>query len=94
LNQTLLRIDGVQDGIFFLPDEDAGLVTRLMAFVVAPGKTSEEIQRALRAHLDPVFLPRPLVCVPSLPRNATGKLPREAVQELARQWVGADGHGV
>lgn len=94
LNQTLLRVDGVQDGIFFLPDEEAGLVTRLMAFVVAPGKTSEEIQCALRAHLDPVFLPRPLVCVPSLPRNATGKLPRDAVQELARQWVGGSGHGV
>ena len=94
LNQTLLRIDGVQDGIFFLPDEEAGLVTRLMAFVVAPGKTSEEIQRALRAHLDPVFLPRPLVCVPSLPRNATGKLPREAVLELSRQWVRTDRHGV
>jgi acyl-coenzyme A synthetase/AMP-(fatty) acid ligase len=94
LNQTLLRIDGVQDGTFFLPDEEAGLVTRLMAFVVAPGMTSEEIQRALRAHLDPVFLPRPLVCVPSLPRNATGKLPREAVQELARQWTETDGHGV
>jgi len=94
LNQTLLRIDGVQDGIFFLPDEEAGLVTRLMAFVVAPGKTSEEIQCALRAHLDPVFLPRPLVCVPSLPRNATGKLPREAVLELSRQWAGGDGHGV
>lgn len=94
LNQTLLRIDGVQDGVFFLPEEDAGPVTRLMAFVVAPGKTSEEIQRALRAHLDPVFLPRPLVCVPSLPRNATGKLPREAVRELARQWVREDGHGI
>jgi acyl-coenzyme A synthetase/AMP-(fatty) acid ligase len=94
LNHTLLRIDGVQDGIFFLPDEEAGLVTRLMAFVVAPGKTSEEIQCALRAHLDPIFLPRPLVCVPSLPRNATGKLPRDAVQELARQWVGGNGHGV
>jgi acyl-coenzyme A synthetase/AMP-(fatty) acid ligase len=94
LNQTLLRIDGVQDGIFFLPEEEAGLVTRLMAFVVAPGKTSDEIQCALRAHLDPVFLPRPLVCVPSLPRNATGKLPREAVLELSRQWVGKASHGV
>jgi acyl-coenzyme A synthetase/AMP-(fatty) acid ligase len=94
LNQTLLRIDGVQDGIFFLPDEEDGLVTRLMAFVVAPGKTSEEIQRALRTHLDPVFLPRPLVSVPSLPRNATGKLPREAVQKLVQQWVEEDGREV
>jgi acyl-coenzyme A synthetase/AMP-(fatty) acid ligase len=92
LNHTLMQIDGVQDGVFFLPEEGAGLVTRLMAFVVAPGKTSEEIQRQLRAHVDPVFLPRPLVCVPSLPRNETGKLPRESVSELARQWLEREGH--
>ena len=94
LNQKLLEIDGVQDGVFFLPEEGSDPVTRLMAFVVAPGKTSEEIQRALRMYIDPVFLPRPLVCVPSLPRNATGKLPRESVSELARQWLAGQGHGV
>ena len=94
LNQKLLEIDGVQDGIFFMPEERSDdPVTRLMAFVVAPGKTSEEIQRALRRHIDPVFAPRPLVCVPSLPRNATGKLPRESVSELARQWLARQDHG-
>jgi acyl-coenzyme A synthetase/AMP-(fatty) acid ligase len=93
LTHTLLQLDGVQDGVFFLPEEE-GLVTRLMAFVVAPGKTSEEIQRLLRAHVDPVFLPRPLVCVPSLPRNATGKLPRESVNELVRQWMEREGREV
>jgi acyl-coenzyme A synthetase/AMP-(fatty) acid ligase len=93
LNQKLLEVDGVQDGVFYLPEEGSDFVTRLMAFVVAPGKTSEEIQRALRSHIDPVFLPRPLVCVPSLPRNATGKLPQESVRELARQWLAGQGHG-
>ena len=92
LNQKLLEIDGVQDGVFFMPEEGADLVTRLMAFVVAPGKTSEELQRALRTHIDPVFMPRPLICVPILPRNATGKLPRESVSELARQWLAGQGH--
>lgn len=93
LNQKLLAIEGVEDGTFFLPDGESGGVTRLMAFVVAPGRNSEEIQRALRAHVDPVFLPRPLVCVPSLPRNATGKLPRESVAELARPWLERQDHG-
>jgi acyl-coenzyme A synthetase/AMP-(fatty) acid ligase len=92
LNQKLLEIDGVQDGVFFMPEEGTDLVTRLTAFVVAPGKTSEEIQRALRTHIDPVFMPRPLICVPSLPRNATGKLSRESVSELARQWLAGQGH--
>lgn len=83
LNQKLLEIEGVQDGVFFLPDEGAELVTRLIACVVAPGKTVEEIQQALRRRIDPVFLPRPLLLVPRLPRNDTGKLPREALLKLA-----------
>ena len=87
LNQKLLEIEGVQDGVFFLPDEGADLVTRLIACVVAPGKTVEEIQQALRRRIDPVFLPRPLLLVPRLPRNDTGKLPREALLKLAEQHV-------
>jgi len=85
LNQKLLEIDGVRDGVFFLPDEGAALVTRLIACVVAPGKTVEEIQQALRMRIDPVFLPRPLLLVPRLPRNETGKLPREALLQLVEQ---------
>jgi acyl-coenzyme A synthetase/AMP-(fatty) acid ligase len=30
-----------------------------------------------------VFLPRPLVLVERLPRNATGKLPQQSLQALA-----------
>lgn len=92
LNHKLLCIDGVQDGVFFFPGDETGAVTRLMAFVVAPGKTSEDIQRALRMQIDPIFLPRPLVCVPSLPRNGTGKLPREVLLELARQLCEKETH--
>ena len=40
--------------------------------------------QALRARVDAVFLPRPLIFVESLPRNATGKLQREALVRLAR----------
>lgn len=87
LNQKLLEIEGVQDGVFFLPDEGPDLVTRLIACVVAPGKTVEEIQQVLRRRIDPVFLPRPLLLVPRLPRNDTGKLPREALLKLAEQHV-------
>ena len=92
LNHKLLEVDGVQDGVFFMPDDGVGSVTRLMAFVVAPGKASEDIQRSLRASINPIFLPRPLFCVPSLPRNGTGKLPREVLRELARQLGDKDAH--
>jgi hypothetical protein len=84
LNHTLACVDGVLDCAFLMPEEaDPGIVTRPMAFAVAPGRTREQLLAALRKQLDPVFLPRPLQLVEALPRNATGKLTREALLELA-----------
>ncbi len=85
LNYHLNAIPGVQDGVFVMPEELGRDVTRLTAFVVAPGVSSETILQALRQRVDAVFLPRPLCFVASLPRNATGKLPREALHQLASQ---------
>jgi acyl-coenzyme A synthetase/AMP-(fatty) acid ligase len=86
LNHALLAIDGVVDGTFFMPDDEVdaeGRAARLLAFVVAPGRTRHDILAALRTRIDPVFLPRPLVLVDALPRNATGKLPRADLRALA-----------
>jgi acyl-coenzyme A synthetase/AMP-(fatty) acid ligase len=80
----------VQDGAFFLPDgsdESPGGITRLTAFVVAPGLAPDVLQRALRQRIDRVFLPRPLVFVDALPRNSTGKLLRATLQGLYQERV-------
>ena len=84
LNHQLTSIPGVADGAFFLPDErEADGVTRLVAFAVAPGLAPAQVLAELRRRIDPAFSPRPLHLVPALPRQATGKLPREALQALA-----------
>jgi acyl-coenzyme A synthetase/AMP-(fatty) acid ligase len=57
------------------------------ACVVAPGLSAAQLLQALRERLDPAFLPRPLLLVPRLPRNGTGKLPQEALQALAAAHV-------
>jgi acyl-coenzyme A synthetase/AMP-(fatty) acid ligase len=87
LNAILQRLPGVKDGAFFDPSQDTAseAIQRLCAFVVAPGQDAKAITQALRAHLDPVFLPRPLWLLDSLPRNATSKLPRSALQALHAQ---------
>ncbi|GBL46471.1 acyl-CoA synthetase, AMP-(fatty) acid ligase [Sulfuriferula multivorans] len=83
LNHLLNSIPGVVDGAFYMPDESGnGHITRLAAFVVAPGLQAPRLLAALREHIDPVFLPRPLLFVEELPRNRTGKLPRAALQAL------------
>jgi acyl-coenzyme A synthetase/AMP-(fatty) acid ligase len=84
LNHQLNEIEGVRDGAFFMPDDDGKGVVRLTAFVVAPGVSRESVFDALRRRIDAAFLPRPLHFVEALPRNATGKLPRDALCELAR----------
>ena len=88
LNHQLGAIPGVLDGAFFMPDEQAGdSVVRLMAFVVAPGLAAPALLAALRERIDAIFIPRPLVLVEALPRNSTGKLPREALLALAQQHL-------
>ena len=86
LTHQLNSIAGVEDGVFFFPEEphpsQAGLA-RVAAAVVAPGLDAARITEALRQRIDPVFLPRPLLLVERLPRNSTGKLPREALRSLA-----------
>ncbi|MEE8262819.1 MAG: AMP-binding protein [Gammaproteobacteria bacterium] len=83
LNHRLNEIEGVHDGVFFMPDEVPGATTRLTAFVVAPGLPKKEILAQLRQCSDPVFLPRPIYMVDALPRTEAGKLPRARLQDLA-----------
>jgi acyl-coenzyme A synthetase/AMP-(fatty) acid ligase len=85
LNYHLNSIEGVQDGVFIVPEETGESVARLMAFVVAPEASRSTVLEALRARIDPAFMPRPLSFVAALPRNATGKLPHAALQALASE---------
>jgi len=83
LTRKLLAIPGVEDGVVFQLDQANGDgVRRIAALAVAPGLDEAAILAALRCAIDPVFLPRPLKRVAALPRNDTGKLPRQALATL------------
>ncbi|AFQ47129.1 AMP-binding protein [Burkholderia cepacia] len=97
LNHQLNAIPDVVDGVFFMPDDTAPAdadashetVTRLVALVVAPTLATADLQRALRERIDPAFMPRPLVFVEALPRNETGKLPRDVLAALVARHTRA-----
>ncbi len=83
LNRILTELDGVADGAFLVPDDLEQRVTaRLTAVVVAPSRSPCSILAELRGLVDPLFLPRRVICVEALPRNELGKLPRQALQAL------------
>jgi acyl-coenzyme A synthetase/AMP-(fatty) acid ligase len=86
LNFHLNSIEGVVDGAFWMPPDDnadALGIVRLVAFVVAPGLARERIVAELRSRVDAAFLPRRIVRVDALPREATGKIAIARLAELA-----------
>lgn len=83
LERAALKIQGVRDVAFIQGDEINGSVGRLSALVVLdPEVPLASVKAALRRDLDPAFVPRSLIEVPSLPRNTLGKLPRARLMAL------------
>lgn len=99
LNQWIADIPGVDDAVYFVPDacgdaashDDAHPARRLAAFYVSSTLAPEQVRNALRARVDPVFVPRPLFRVTQLPRNANGKFVHAALVELLLKMKQADG---
>jgi acyl-coenzyme A synthetase/AMP-(fatty) acid ligase len=90
LDFHLNSIAGVVDGAFWMPPEieaDSLAIVRLVAFVVAPQLPRERIVAELRERVDAAFVPRRVVHVESLPREATGKLTRARLGELAARHL-------
>lgn len=84
LTRILTGIEGVEDGVFVAPDDlDANPQARLAAAVVAPALSADAVIAALRTQVEPAFLPRPVVMLPALPRDAVGKVSRNAIAALA-----------
>jgi len=92
LNRVLSEIEGVEDGVFLAPEDlDANPTARLAAYVVAPTLTPAGIVSALRERVEPVFLPRPVVLVERLPRDAVGKITRRSLESLRERLADLSG---
>jgi acyl-coenzyme A synthetase/AMP-(fatty) acid ligase len=92
LNARLRAVPGVEDGAFYFPpsgegegEGDGAGTGRPVAFAVAPDADAAAIVAALRRELDPVFLPRPLYVVETLPRADNGKITEEGLAGLLRE---------
>ncbi|MCB6182912.1 AMP-binding protein [Leeia sp. TBRC 13508] len=84
LNTILLRVDGVKDGVFFVPPKkEHDEIERLAAFVVlAPNANKADVLMGLRQYIDPVFLPRPFIVVDDIPRDVNGKVLAKSLQAM------------
>jgi acyl-coenzyme A synthetase/AMP-(fatty) acid ligase len=83
LNFQLNRVPGVLDGCFWMPDHIVEGVVRPVVLVVAPALSAAALIRALRELIEPAFVPRKVLQVAALPREATGKLSAQALRDFA-----------
>ena len=91
ITRRLCAVAGVEDAVAFQPDAAAtGVANRVAAVVVSRGVSAKEIALELSASLDAVFLPRPLLLVDKIPRDAVGKVARAKLLEMTRSQSGAE----
>lgn len=82
--KRICAVPGVLDAVAFQTEAAAGTVSRVAALVVGKGVTERQVTSALAATLDAVFLPRPLMLVEKIPRDAVGKVSRAGLLALAQ----------
>jgi acyl-coenzyme A synthetase/AMP-(fatty) acid ligase len=82
MQRALLRLPGVSDAAVFAEEVDGARGVQVAAAVVAPTWSARSLREALAVQFDAVVLPRPIVCVDRLPREASGKLRRDRLREL------------
>ena len=79
LNQLITRINGVDEGLFFLTNNER------LGLLVVSHLTKNQLLSQLKAMIDEVFLPRPIYFVKQLPRNELGKISHHALQQCIKQ---------
>lgn len=86
LKIKLCEMDGVEDAVFFMPEDNPGENSRLTALVIAPTLNAKDINVFFSQQVDRAFLPRPLIKVEKIPYNETGKLPRKNLLNVLEQY--------
>jgi acyl-coenzyme A synthetase/AMP-(fatty) acid ligase len=83
ITRRICAIPGVVDAVVYQPEVAPGTPNRVAALVVSRGVTEKQIIEILSAGLDSVFMPRPLLFVDAIPRDALGKIPRARLREAS-----------
>ena len=82
LSHKLLLLEGVDDAVVFLPDDNSESLTQRPAALLVTQVDKQTICRRIAEIIDPVFVPRPIKVVDKLPRSENGKLQRAQLLQL------------
>jgi acyl-coenzyme A synthetase/AMP-(fatty) acid ligase len=88
LNLLLHELPGLDDGVFYMPASGSPTERLVLIYAGAP-IDRPAAEQWLRSRLDPAFMPRTIIHVDRLPRSDSGKLPRQALDQLYAAWQAA-----
>ena len=86
LNMVLQELEGLDDGVFYLPDSESP-DQRLVMIYVSDHLGSQDLRTALASKIDPNFIPRSLIKVDRLPRGDRGKIMAGSLAHIHAQWL-------
>jgi acyl-coenzyme A synthetase/AMP-(fatty) acid ligase len=87
VNRVLSAFPGLLDGVVFFPEQDKA-IPRLVAIVsLEKGIEKHSLRKHFQKHLDSAFVPRPILIVPELPRETSGKLVKTRLLDLYRSLL-------
>ena len=87
VNRVLQSFDGLEDGMVFFPEQDHP-IPRLVALVaLREGVDKKQLRIHFQKYLDSAFVPRPILEVPQLPREESGKLKNSRLLELYKSCL-------
>jgi 3-hydroxymyristoyl/3-hydroxydecanoyl-(acyl carrier protein) dehydratase len=82
IDRLVCSLDNVTDAMALSRKVDTLRGQEILLAIAGGGLTKDAIKRHLRGHIEPVFLPRKIRIVGSLPRDERGKLSRALVMNL------------
>ena len=82
MEKALHSIETVQDATLLAVDDESGRGSQILCVVVAPDTSAAALKEALAGEFDRSTLPRRILFVDELPREASGKLQRKRVLRL------------
>jgi acyl-coenzyme A synthetase/AMP-(fatty) acid ligase len=85
ISNKILAIEGVDDVVVFLPDDDSNNFAQRPAALVVTKVGKQKICNEITRIIDPVFVPRPIKIVSALPRSESGKIQRTRLMEFIKK---------